>query len=140
MSFALHVVVLQMLWIFILVSIREIFLAGLGIPDQRVDYFLFPLPIPMFHDTSHVHTHTHTRTISRRSLQYVSDVYDGLCFNKRGSLRVWTLREVLTVRVATYPPLEKTAIHVRLIPHTCSHALPGCCGELSRSTKILTTM
>ena len=107
-----------MLWIFILVSIREIFLAGLGIPDQRVDYFLFPLPIPMFHDT---------RTISRRSLQYVSDVYDGLCFNKRGSLRVWTLREVLTVRVATYPPLEKTTIHFRFSPHTpCQAAVVSC--------------
>ena len=70
---------------------------------------------------------THTRTISRRSLQYVSDVYDGLCFNKRGSLRVWTLREVLTVRVATYPPLEKTAIHFRLSPHTpCQAAVASC--------------
>ena len=45
LSFALHFVVLQMHSIFILVSIRDIFLAGLGIPDQRVDYFLFPLQV-----------------------------------------------------------------------------------------------
>ena len=64
---------------------------------------------------------------SLRSLQYDSDVYDGLCLNRRGSPRVWTLREVLTVRVATYPPLEKTAIHFRLSPHTpCQAAVASC--------------
>ena len=37
----------------ILVSIRDIFLASLGIPDQRVDYSSFPLPLPMCHEPSY---------------------------------------------------------------------------------------
>ena len=52
-SFPLHSVVLQMLSIFILVSSRDIFLTGLGILGQGVDYFLFPRPIAMCHASSY---------------------------------------------------------------------------------------
>ena len=37
----------------------------------------------------------------------MSMIYDGLYLNMRGSPCVWTLRAVLTGRVATYLPLEK---------------------------------
>ena len=50
-------------------------------------------------------------------MQYVYDVYDGMCLNRRGSLRVLTLQEVLTVLVAICPPLGKVATRFRLSPH-----------------------
>ena len=111
---------------FRLVSIRGIFLLVLGIPDQRADYLLIPASNSSMPCIIILAMSTHMQN-SRRSLQYDSDVYDGLCLNRRGSPRVWTLREVLTVRVATYPPSEKTAIHFRLSPHTpCQAAVASC--------------
>ena len=107
-------------------AFAHIFLGVLGIPDQRIDYSYFPLPSPMCHESSYQQCQQTCNT-SRRSLQYDSDVYDGLCLNRRGSPRVWTLRKVLTVRVATYPPYENTAIHFRLSPHTpCQAAVASC--------------
>ena len=50
-------------------------------------------------------------------MQYVYDVYDGMCLNRRGSLRVLTLQEVLTVLVAICRPLGKVATRFRLSPH-----------------------
>ena len=42
LRFALHFVLLRVLWFFMLVSIRDIFLAVLGIADHKVDYSFFP--------------------------------------------------------------------------------------------------
>ena len=40
-----------------------------------------------------------------------------MCLNRRGSLRVLTLQEMLTVLVAICPPLGKVATRFRLSPH-----------------------
>ena len=53
----------------------------------------------------------------RRSVQYDSDVYDRLCLNRRGSPRVWTLQEMLTVLVVTCPPLGEVAPRFRFSAH-----------------------
>ena len=68
----------------------------------------------MNHHISHVHRHAMLRVCS---FQNDSDVYDGMRLNRRGSLRVLTLQEVLTVLVATCPPLGKVATRFRLSPH-----------------------
>ena len=109
-------------------SIRDIFLAALGIPDHRVDYSFFPLTLPLCHESSY-QPWQHTCNNSRRSLQYDFDVYDGLCLNRRGSPRVWTLREVPTVLVAPCPSLENTAIHFRLSPHKPCQAPRASCPD-----------
>ena len=71
-------------------------------------------------------------------MQYVYDVYDGMCLNRHGRLRVLTLQEVLTVLVAICPPLGKIATRFRLNPHM--PAMSGCCGERYRWTKMLSTI
>ena len=63
-SFALYVVVHHMRWILELVSLRDIFLAVLGILGQRVDFyfsFLFQFRCAMNHHTSHVNKHATLR-------------------------------------------------------------------------------
>ena len=73
-----------------------------------------------------------TCNTSRRSLQYEADeadVYDELCSNRRGSPRVWTLREVPTVLVAPCPSLENTAIHSGLSPHKPCQAPRASCPD-----------
>ena len=56
-SFALHFVVLQMLWIFILVSIRDIFFTVLGVANQKVNYCCshFHFRLAINHNISHGH-------------------------------------------------------------------------------------
>ena len=59
LSFALHCVLLQVPWIFMLVSTRDIFLAVLGIAYHRVVYFFphFQFRHAMNHRISHIDRH-----------------------------------------------------------------------------------
>ena len=78
----------------------------------------------MGHQLSHVRRHAMLRV---HSLQYDSDVYDGLRLNGGGSPPIWTLREVLTVLVATCSHLGNAAMRFRLSPHTPCQAAVAIC-------------